>query len=223
MLPSLFDGDFDTYFAQAGQSTPLWLFVHVPKTAGSSLQADMARLLTPQTNIAIDYSDKSDTTYKARFEAAVDRFLAQHARVPYRFASGHLQACNTEIIRDAVPDLRAFTMLRDPILRLVSDYRYQRSGLNVAREDFIARTPDFAAYVARPYVHNKTAIALVPREMVTAGDAAGRGRLRDEKLLFCRFAGDVFKLLPGVDDADRPSPRGGRENPRQTRRARPTR
>ena len=39
VLSTLFAGDFDRYFAEAGSGAPLWMFVHVPKTAGSSMQA----------------------------------------------------------------------------------------------------------------------------------------------------------------------------------------
>ena len=174
MLASLFAGDFDTYFKEAGQGNKLWLFVHVPKTAGSSMSTELTSMFTRCCNVEIDYTEKTDKTYKDRFDEAVDRFIAAHREHPFAFASGHLQARNTEIIRKAIPETQAFTMLRNPIARIVSDYRYQRSELNLARADFIARTPDFATYVARPFVHNKTAIALVPRPIVAAndGDAA---------------------------------------------------
>jgi hypothetical protein len=170
VLSTLFAGDFDAYFAASGASNPLWLFVHVPKTAGSSMSTEMMTVHKPSCNIEIDYSVKSDKTYKELFDEAVDRFIARHREVPFEFANGHLQARNTEIIRRAIPNTRCFTMLRNPVARIISDYRYQRSELNVARADFVARTPDFAAYVARPFVHNKTAIALVPRPIVLAGD-----------------------------------------------------
>ena len=42
--------------------------------------------------------------------------------------------------------------------------------MNLARDAFIDTTPDFATYIARPFVHNKTAIALVPRPIVEAND-----------------------------------------------------
>ncbi len=96
--------------------------------------------------------------------------MTEHQSTPYRFASGHILARHTEAISRAIPNLRPFTMLRNPIARIISDYRYQRSEMNVARAGFIEKTPDFATYVARPFVHNKTALALVPRTIVLAGD-----------------------------------------------------
>ncbi len=169
MLSSLFDGDFDRYFEAAGQGTPLWLFVHVPKTAGSSLEIDLSSVLKPFANIEIDYTDTSKP-YQLLFDEAVQRFIQRHREVPYKFAAGHIVSRHTEMLRQGIPDMRTFSMLRNPIARIISDYRYQRSTMNLARDAFIANTPDFDTYVARKHVHNKTAIALVPRPIVDAGD-----------------------------------------------------
>jgi hypothetical protein len=170
VLATLFAGDFDRYFAEAGRGDPLWLFVHVPKTAGSSIHAEMEAIHKPAANIAIDYTDTAKP-YHVLLDEAVQRFITRHAEAPYRYASGHILARHTDAIGRAVPNLRAFTMLRNPISRIISDYRYQRSDMNVARATFIEKTPDFATYIARPFVHNKTALALVPRPIVLAGDA----------------------------------------------------
>jgi len=172
VLSSLFAGEFDRYFAEAGAGDPLWLFVHVPKTAGSSMQTEMTAIHTPAAHIRIDYAQPSTKHYQARFDEAVQQFIDQHSVVPYRFAGGHIGARHTDMIRGAIPNLRCFTMIRNPIARIISDYRYQRSDMNVARDEFIAKTPDFPTYVARPFVHNKTAYALVPRQIVDSENGA---------------------------------------------------
>ncbi len=172
MLSALFAKDFEAYFASVGAGAPLWLFVHVPKTAGSSMIAEAERILQPSHNIDIDHTDTT-RTYQAKFDASVQDFLTRHATRRFRFCTGHINARQMETISAAVPDLRAFTMLRNPIARLVSDYRYQRSAMNTAQAQFIASTPSFEAYVARPHVHNKTALCLAPRALVAAGDVAG--------------------------------------------------
>jgi len=169
VLSTLFAGDFERYFAEAGQRASLWLFVHVPKTAGSSLEQDLATFMKPFANIHIDYKDTSKP-YQKLFDEAVQRFIERHREKPYRLAAGHLRARHAELLRQAFPGLRSFSMLRDPISRLISDYRYQCSRQNVAREAFVATTPDFATYVGRKHVHNKAALALVPRPIVEAGD-----------------------------------------------------
>jgi hypothetical protein len=172
VLEKLFAGDFDDYFAEAGKGDPLWLFIHVPKTAGSSMQAEMAAIHKPAANIQVDYTDPTKP-YHQMLDEAVQRFIETHRAKPYRFATGHILSRHTELLRKTFPDIRCFTMLRNPIARIISDYRYQRSDMNVARTEFVAKTPDFATYVARPFVHNKTALALVPRPMVLAGDTEG--------------------------------------------------
>ncbi len=172
MLDALFEKDFDRYFAAASAGHPLWLFVHVPKTAGSSLVADAAAILQPSFNIDIDHTDTT-RTYQAKFDAAVQDFIAAQPGQGYRFATGHVVARHVETIRAAVPDLRCFTMLRAPLARLVSDYHYQRSSMNTAQTQFVTTTPSLDAYVARPHVHNKIALSLAPRPMVLAGDVEG--------------------------------------------------
>ena len=172
MLPDLFNGDFDRYFAAASAGAPLWLFVHVPKTAGSSLHTEIEAILKPSANIEIDYTDTSKS-YHVALDEAVARFIASHREVNYRFATGHIVGRHTVTLRAEITALRCFTMLRNPINRIVSDYRYQRSGMNQARDAFIANTPDFETYIARKHVHNKSSVALVPRPLVDAGDKDG--------------------------------------------------
>ncbi len=169
LLSALFDKDFDKYFAAIGGGEPLWLFVHVPKTAGSSLTAEASSILQPSFNIDIDHTDTT-RTYQAKFETSVQSFVDAQAVQKYRFATGHINARHVETIRAGVADLRCFTMLRGPIARLVSDYHYQRSSMNTAQAQFIATTPNLETYVARKHVHNKIALNLAPRPMVEAGD-----------------------------------------------------
>ncbi len=169
MLAALFEKDFDRYFAQAGSAAPLWLFVHVPKTAGSSMIAEVSAILQPRFDIDIDHTDTS-RSYQAKFDAAVQDFIRAQRQQRYRFATGHIVTRHVDAIRAEIPGLRCFTMLRAPLARLVSDYHYQRSSMNTAQAQFVATTPSLAAYVARSHVHNKIALSLAPRTMVMAGD-----------------------------------------------------
>ena len=133
--------------------------------------AGRAGILKPFANIEIDYTDTT-TPYHTLLDEAVSRFIAQHRQTPYRAAAGHIVERHTAMLRDAIPGLRSFAMLRNPIARIISDYRYQCSAMNLAREQFVKTTPDFATYTARKHVHNKTATALVPKPIVDAGDGA---------------------------------------------------
>jgi hypothetical protein len=183
MLSTLFDGDFDRYFAETATGNGPWLFVHVPKTAGSSMEAEMSAILKPFANIAIDYTNTT-TPYHTLLDEAVERFIARHSQTPFRGAAGHIVARHTATLRAAIPGLRCFSMLRHPIARIVSDYRYQCSSMNTAREQFIATTPDFKTYAARRHVHNKTATALVPKAIVEAGDGAAAVQFVMENFAF---------------------------------------
>ena len=171
MLETLFAGDFDRYFAEAGQGAAPWLFVHVPKTAGSSMETEIAGIMKPFANIAIDYTNTT-TPYHTLLDEAVAGFIARNRQMPHRAAAGHIVARHTAMLREAIPGLRSFSLLRQPVARIISDYRYQCSTMNTGREQFIKTTPDFATYAARKHVHNKTATALVPNSIVDAGDGA---------------------------------------------------
>jgi plasmid stabilization system protein ParE len=170
-------GRFAEYFHSAASlsgSGP-WLFVHIAKTAGTSLRQDINRVLRPATHITVR-GPNLGRNRDDMFDDAIELFLQRHAATPYRLASGHLRARHTERLRAALPGLRCCTMLRDPIARLVSDYRYQRSPLNPVSSFFARQNPDFRSYFSRPHVHNVIAKALVPPALLRAGDPAEAAR-----------------------------------------------
>jgi hypothetical protein len=168
----LFEGSFEPYFRAAALHAAPCVFVHVPKTAGTSLRRELAALMQPDVNIVVDYTDTA-RSFHERMDAAVDAFLLRHARAPVRFASGHIFARHVERIGAAMPDARFVTFLRDPVSRVVSDFLYQRSPRHPLHREFSARVPDLDAYLALPSERNKMAEHLVPRELAIAGDVAG--------------------------------------------------
>jgi hypothetical protein len=173
-LSLLFDGKFDEYFAQSAAGTPLWLFVHIPKTAGSSLTAELAEFLRPSQNIHIDRSDRGDLSrsYNERYDTAVADFVMQAKQRPFRFASGHIMEAQSARIRHALPDVRMITMLRQPVSRVVSDYRYQRTPMHPNHEEFKERMPTLSHYVEQLGESNKMTRFLVPRSIIASGDEA---------------------------------------------------
>lgn len=206
MLEDLFAGRFDRYFSEI-EAVPLWLFVHVPKTAGSSLHADISGLLKPATHIVVQGQSRR-VRREDLFDAAVQDFLNRHKTRQFRFVSGHLWARHVQTLRNAIPGLRSFTMVRDPLARIVSDYRYQRSELNPAREDFIAKNPSLESFVTRPHVHNKTARALVPAAMIEAGDVDAAVRFVIDRFAFVgvqeRYALSVQALTTAMGSPQLP-------------------
>jgi hypothetical protein len=171
-LSLLFDGKFEKYFAEAATGTPLWLFVHIPKTAGSSLFTELSEFLRPAQNIHIDRTETA-RSYNARYDAAVDDFITQAKQRPFRFASGHIIEVHTARIRNALPDVRMITMLRQPVSRVVSDYRYQRTPMHPTHEEFKKKMPTLAHYVEQLGESNKMARHLVPKAIIASGDAQG--------------------------------------------------
>jgi hypothetical protein len=170
----LFEGRFDAFFAAGQAHRGLWFFAHVPKTAGSSLGSDVAKLLKPYCNIHIAPEDRAARARPGPelLDAVVERFVAAHAERPHRFASGHLLHRHAERIAAAVPDMRRFTVLRDPVARVVSDFRYQRTDMHPLAEWSMQRTPGLAEFMDLPGQQNRQAKHLVPMELVRRGRIA---------------------------------------------------
>lgn len=167
----LLTGRFDEYFRQAAIGDELCVFVHVPKTAGTSLRGEIAQLLQPDVNIAVDYTDTT-RSFHERMDEAVDMFLAEAASARIRFASGHILARHAQKIRAAYPQARFVTFLRDPVHRVISDYRYQRSPRHPVHAEFIRQVPDLDAYLELRPERNKTAQHLVAPDVLLGGDPA---------------------------------------------------
>ncbi|NKC31379.1 hypothetical protein [Falsiroseomonas selenitidurans] len=170
-LQLLFAGQFDAWAAALGGPPPLWLFVHVPKTAGSSLAAELAQDWAPYRSLHIDHLDRSRPAL-ARYDTVVEQALEAWRAAPFRFASGHVQQRHVARLAQGIPGVRLFTMLREPGARLVSDYLYQRSEMHPLAEEVRRRIPDFDAFLDLPGQRNRAARHLVPKPIVDAGDAA---------------------------------------------------
>lgn len=153
-MRALAQGDVEAFFqTDAVGSGTFWLFQHIPKTAGSSFRVELARRLRPDVNIRVDYLDDS-RPHNDKLSDAVDAFLARIQLRPVRFASGHLHRDLVERIAQGNPHLRLLTMLRDPVDRVVSEYRYQCTPEHPPHREFMARYPSFEAYFSSPEARN---------------------------------------------------------------------
>ncbi|WP_372622112.1 hypothetical protein [Falsiroseomonas sp.] len=171
MMELLFAGRLDEYFREAAVGGELCVFVHVPKTAGTSLRGEIAKLLQPDINIAVDYTDTA-RSFHERMDEAVEAFIAEASASPIRFGSGHILGRHVLRIRGSFPKARLVTFLRDPVHRVISDYRYQRSPRHPVHAEFVARVPSLDAYLELKSERNKIAQHLVPPDILLAGDAA---------------------------------------------------
>jgi hypothetical protein len=149
--------------------------VHVPKTAGSSLNGELAPILTPSHHIFIDYSQlnaaEAQQSYEALFDQSVDRFIEAAQSTRFRYCTGHINASHVQRIAEAVPNVRPITLLRDPVARFVSDYRYQRSSMHPGHADFAAAFPRIEDYLEKEGDWNKTATTLIPEAVRINGSA----------------------------------------------------
>lgn len=154
-LAALNAGDIKGYL-RANGDTPqaTWLFLHIPKTAGSSFRSELARRLLPEANITVNYADDL-RPHNVKMDEAIERFCARAQREPVRFASGHLLRPMMARIEARLPETRLVTMLRDPVARVVSDFRYQRTPQHPPYRAFIERFPRFEDYLEARESQNK--------------------------------------------------------------------
>jgi hypothetical protein len=149
------------------KATPeeLWIFLHIPKTAGTSLGAQLAQNRTPSHQIRIDYNDNS-ANYHAKMSQAVNAFLKADSIKPLRFANGHLDMTHVEHIRSARANVKLITMLRNPVDRVISDYRYQLTDAHPQHEAFAAKFKSIVDYVEHESGQNKMFARLTPRRPI---------------------------------------------------------
>lgn len=151
---ALLDGDSVRYqAAQADVPGALWVFQHIPKTAGSSFGQEFGQRLQPAFNVHADHDDPRPA--RETLEISLASLLSALPSTRYRFVTGHLRGPQITRIQKSHGDTRLITMLREPFARVVSDYRYMRTPAHSRHAEAIARHRDFQAYVADPVSQNK--------------------------------------------------------------------
>ena len=143
----------EEYLAKAASAEALWFFVHVPKTAGTSMSSELDRLRPPYTNISVDY-ERNDLSHDVAVKQALTQFNATQIGAA-RSASGHVPVTLLDEVIGPRPGLRLFTLLRDPVARVVSDYTYQTTPAHPPFEAFKKRFPTIEDYVLAPTEQNK--------------------------------------------------------------------
>jgi Sulfotransferase family len=147
----------------------LCVFIHIPKTAGSSLTAELDRLRPPYLNIHRRYSTEEPITFSS-IEQEIANAIASGAMAEASSCSGHFNHAQAEPIRTARPDARFVSFLRDPVARVISDYRYARTPAHPTYRTFIDRFPRIEDYVAAKQTQNKMARFLLPVALTEAAD-----------------------------------------------------
>ena len=161
-LNDLFEADDVRQFAvknfdRAAFKSDHWTFLHIPKTAGSSLREEIANVLQPDYNIEVNYTGIDQGDVDADFSKKLDQAIDTYTRNGYfentKFVSGHFMY--RDIARyEAFNKSKLITMLRNPLARLRSDYQFRTSPEHPLWESEIRRYPTFSAFVENPQNQN---------------------------------------------------------------------
>lgn len=136
-------------------SEDLAWFLHIPKTAGSSFRADLARRLNPHDSVVLIDPALEGFKGRRRELEAMRLFIQRNSERPLRLGMGHVQRRNLGPILAGTRPVRLITMLRDPVARVISDFRYARTPAHPAYQQFIAKFPRFEDYLDSSGSQNK--------------------------------------------------------------------
>jgi len=139
----------------------LWVLHHVPRTAGTSLVAEIGRSLRPFYNVHVPAASfaSGEVDPDAEIEVAFRDFWQAQAATPFRFACGHLLPSHIRHLR-ALPRARVFTILRDPVQQILSTYRYAASPAFPHFRTFLRECPDFDSFIENPRWQNPIATSI---------------------------------------------------------------
>jgi hypothetical protein len=172
----------------------LWVFQHIPKTAGSSLSAELAANRAPYRNIHVRHGISAGPPEDQR-DAAVEDFVTEASRRPVRSASGHLRFRNVEAIRAAFPQARLLTFVRDPVERVISEYHYCRSPEHNDPVGFARAFPTLDDFASAQESGNKMAMYVTGKRNVRPAEVAAEAFARFEFIGTQKLYNLSFRIL----------------------------
>lgn len=192
-MDSLRTHSLAAYIQAEADHEALCLFIHIPKTAGSSLGHELAGALKPYRNISLDYLDES-SSHSVKRQRAVEAFIAELKRDGgFRSASGHITMRQALQVKRAHPRTRIVSVLRDPVRRVISDYRYQRTPAHPLHAAFVRQYSTVEEYARAERSQNKMFGRLAVRP---TGDISAAIELIERTAC---FVGLVEKYAMSVD------------------------
>lgn len=192
----------------------VWALQHIQKTAGTSIVADLQlndRIRTVNVHLAPeDFVNATPDT----FEKVLYRYEPNIMQPDVEFVTGHFRRKHLEMLQ-AMRPVRLFTFVRDPLERVLSSYRYQRSAEHPPHEKFKRDFPELEVYASHPVSQNSVAKMICSR-----GDL---GDL-DESMRRFAFIGvaDRYDLSFRLMTAFMRSPRGPKVHDRKSDKSRDT-
>jgi len=135
-------------------------FLHIPKTAGSSLVSDLSTARSPYLNLDHEYPESFQDFAKSK-AMRLEQFSGMLSENAISSSSGHY---TIEEIRPMIsnhPDLIVFTFIRHPVQRLISEYNYCISDMHPLNLSFTKKYPSFEKFIRDPAEQNKMALYIL--------------------------------------------------------------
>jgi len=135
-----------------------WAFLHLAKTAGTSLTDSLSEMASPCHPLYLENYDLGrEEIDKSKFDR-VASFAAKQNALPedkkYKVCFGHIRYRHLSILKRELPGLRTFTFLRDPVERVVSEYRYRMTPAYWMHEAFCERYATISSFAASRGITN---------------------------------------------------------------------
>jgi hypothetical protein len=149
---SVFDGEVMSYIERciAASKNSTKVFCHIPKTGGSSIRKALEAELPYFLNIG-KYSE---------LEQWDELIARQHAK-PFDMISGHLRYAELRRLYGAGARIAAITFIREPVARVLSQYRFMISPKYPSHTAFKNRYPTFVNFVEEGVPENPMLNTLV--------------------------------------------------------------
>lgn len=116
----------------------LFVFQHVPKTAGSSIHLKLEKLPNNFHWLGDNTKDRS-----------WDAFITRHQKAPLSVLRGHMKAAHLEDLERRCISYHAAAFLRDPIKQTISHFRYCHSQRCPEHATLRRAYPDIRSFISR--------------------------------------------------------------------------
>lgn len=145
--------------SEVERDNSVWLFQHVQKTAGTSLVTEIRQTLKLNyLNIHLLPHEYEGYTHK-KFNTSIRRRADEIQDPKLQAISGHFVRMHMDTI-ESLRSARLFTFAREPVTRVISGYRYQRSPVHPTHEAFRRDFPKFEDWVEFDESQNLVAHAI---------------------------------------------------------------
>ncbi len=141
--------------ANRRENFDLLFYVHIPKTAGTSLCTDMRKRFNPSMNLWMNYADDEMSWHQQRL-SVVKTLISRMPEERFRFAHGHIPFSVAVRLMHTGYKIGFATFIREPLSRLVSSYVYQKSAAHPHHQRVRRDHPTFESFYRMQNLQNQT-------------------------------------------------------------------